>query len=257
MLERFARAKAVEISRLGEMKRAGTFPPPWTGARPSMEKALLGRGPGAVIAEYKRASPSKGEINLALRPEDAAMAYKDGGASALSVLTEEKHFLGRLEFLDAMAGAGLPMLRKDFIFDPLQVEQTAATPASAMLLIVRMVMDPVRLRELSGLASLHGIESVFEIFGEDELEVARASGARIVQVNNRDLDTLGIDPTRSERLIARRRNDEVWISASGISAPEQVGRLRSLGFDGLLVGTSLMTGGDPVGRLRTLLGAMP
>jgi indole-3-glycerol phosphate synthase len=256
MLERFALAKAGEISRLEEMKRAGTFPPPWTGSRPSLEQSLLQDGPGAVIAEYKRASPSKGEINLGLRPEDAAAAYRDGGASALSVLTEEQYFLGRLEFLDVMAGAGLPMLRKDFILDPLQVEQTAATPASAMLLIVRMV-DPSRLRELSGLASRMGIESVFEIFGSDELEVARDAGARIVQVNNRDLDSLGVDLARSERLIERRLGNEVWISASGISKPEQVGRLRKLGFDGLLVGTSLMAGGDPAGRLRALLGAKP
>jgi indole-3-glycerol phosphate synthase len=254
MLDRFSRAKVEEISRLEEQKRAGTFPGPWPGRRPSLEQALRERGPAAVIAEYKRASPSMGEINLELGPLEVARAYKDGGASALSVLTEERFFKGSIDFLFAMEHIGLPMLRKDFILDPLQVEQTAATPASALLLIVRMFPDPARMAELFGLATGLGLESVFEIFSEQELDLARQTGARLIQVNNRDLSSLKVDLTLSERLIAGRRKGEVWITASGISTPEQVERFRQLEFDGLLVGTSLMGSSDPGKCLQSLIG---
>jgi indole-3-glycerol phosphate synthase len=254
MLDRFSRAKVEEISRLEEQKRAGTFPGPWPGRRPSLEQALRERGPAAVIAEYKRASPSMGEINLELGPLEVARAYKDGGASALSVLTEERFFKGSIDFLFTMEPIGLPMLRKDFILDPLQVEQTAATPASALLLIVRMFPDFAKMKELFLLATDFGLETVFEIFSEQELVLAREAGARLIQVNNRDLSSLDVDLTLSERLIAGRRAGEIWITASGISTPEQVARFRQLAFDGLLVGTSLMGSSDPGKCLQVLLG---
>jgi indole-3-glycerol phosphate synthase len=254
MLDRFSQAKVEEIRRLKEQKQAGTFPRPWQGRRLSLERTLRERGPGAVIAEYKRASPSKGEINIKLGPLEVARAYKEGGASALSVLTEEKFFLGSIEYLFTLERIGLPMLRKDFILHPLQVEQTAATPASAMLLIVRMFPDPARMGELFRMATGLGLETVFEIFSDQELELARRSGARIIQVNNRDLSSLKVDLTLSERLISRRRESEVWITASGLSKPEQVRHFRGLRFDGLLIGTSLMGSSDPGNCLRALLG---
>jgi indole-3-glycerol phosphate synthase len=254
MLDRFSQAKAGEINRLKEQKRTGTFPAPWPGRRLSLEQTLKDNGPAAVIAEYKRASPSKGEINLELGPLEVARAYKEGGASALSVLTEEKFFMGSIDYLFTMEPVGLPMLRKDFVLDPLQVEQTAATPASALLLIVRMFPDPAKMAELFRLATGLGLETVFEIFSEQELGSARKAGARLIQVNNRDLSSLDVDLTLSERLIAGRRAGEIWITASGISTPEQVARFRQLAFDGLLVGTSLMGSSDPGKCLQVLLG---
>jgi indole-3-glycerol phosphate synthase len=253
MLDRFSQAKVGEINRLKEQKRTGTFPAPWPGRRLSLERTLKDNGPAAVIAEYKRASPSKGEINLELGPLEVARAYKEGGASALSVLTEEKFFMGSIDYLFTMEPVGLPMLRKDFVLDPLQVEQTAATPASALLLIVRMFPDFAKMKELFLLATDLGLETVFEIFSEQELGLARQAGARLIQVNNRDLSTLDVDLTLSERLIAGRNTGEIWITASGISTPEQVERFRQLEFDGLLVGTSLMGSSDPGKCLQALI----
>ena len=138
MLSRFRKAKAAEIAALREQSAQGTLPPVWYGHRPSFAARLRSRGPGALIAEYKRASPSLGDINLELGPRDAARIFAENGAAAMSVLTEEVHFKGSLDYLGSCAGEALPLLRKDFLFDPLQVDATAATPASAYLLVVRM-----------------------------------------------------------------------------------------------------------------------
>lgn len=256
MLDQFSKAKAEEILRLKELKEKKTFPAPWAGKRISLEKTLRSNGPGAVIAEYKRASPSHGEINLKMGPREIGLAYKGAGASALSVLTEEKHFRGSVEYLFDLQDLGLPLLRKDFIIHPLQVEQTAATPASALLLIVRMFTDPARLKKLHRLALTFGLETVFEIFTPEELVIARQAGARIIQVNNRDLSTLKVDLSLSEQLLSLRKKPEIWISASGISKPEQVRKFRRLGYDGLLIGASLMGSSDPGKLLRALLGTL-
>lgn len=235
------------------MAEAGTMPPPLAGRRPGFA-ASLKEAPGpAVIAEYKRASPSKGDINLSLSPEDVAAAYARAGARAISVLTEETYFKGNLSSLRAMVDAGLPLLRKDFIIDPLQVEATAATPASAVLIIVRMV-DAVLLQNLMGRCHMHGLEPVVEVFDEFDLDRAQAAGASIIQVNNRDLDTLAVDMGVSERLIGRKGEGETWISASGVQTRNDLSRLLGLGFDAALVGTSLMAGADPGAGLAALVG---
>ncbi|NCC26429.1 MAG: indole-3-glycerol-phosphate synthase, partial [Deltaproteobacteria bacterium] len=148
MLERFKTAKRAEIDRLEEQARDRLIPPPFAGTRPSLAEALERHGPGAVIAEYKPASPSQGPINPGLRPEDVASAYAAGGASALSVLTEETYFQGSLSFLERMTDPGLPLLRKDFLFHPLQIWATAATPASALLLIVAMFEERSELADM-------------------------------------------------------------------------------------------------------------
>ncbi len=259
MLESFRRAKQAEIQSLIELESRGNPPEPHAGARPSFAKALLGEGI-SVIAEYKRASPSKGEINKNLTPEDVAEAYAGAGASALSVLTEEEHFQGDLGFLQRMTGKGLPLLRKDFTLHPLQVVQTAATPASALLLIVRM-LDAGLLQELLLATHRAGMDAVVEVFDETDLRRAQeldVEGPRIIQVNNRDLDTLRTDLAVSEELIRSRRDDEIWISASGISRPEDLRRMRGLGYDAALVGTFLMETNQPGNALAELLrGALP
>ncbi len=259
MLESFRRAKQAEIDALFEQERQGRLPAPWTGQRPSFAQAL--QAPGlSIIAEYKRASPSKGVINASLEPEDVAAAYAEGGAAALSVLTEADHFQGDLGFLRRMAAPGLPMLRKDFTLHPLQVLQTAATPASALLLIVRM-LEPGLLQDLLLGAQRAGLDAVVEVFDGEDLRRAQelaVEGARIIQVNNRDLDTLRTDLSVSEALIRHKRDDEIWISASGISTAEDLRHMEKLGFDAALIGTFLMQTNAPGSALAELLrGARP
>jgi len=245
MLEKFRTAKAQEIERLKRLAREDALPAPFAGPRPGFSRALLAKAPSAVIAEYKRASPSKGEINATLSPGDVASQYAKAGAAALSVLTEETYFKGRLEFLDAMTDVGLPLLRKDFIFHALQIRETAAFPASALLLIARMLENANELGELLALTHDLGLEAVTEVFDENDLEKAVQAGATIIQVNNRDLATLKVDLGVSRRMIGKKRAHEIWISASGIQTGLDIAGLTDLGFDAVLIGTSLMAQGEP------------
>jgi indole-3-glycerol phosphate synthase len=259
MLERFRAAKAAEIESLKTRAAKGEMPAPFAGVRPGFAAALRAAGAGgipAAIAEYKRASPSKGVINLGLEPEEAARRYAAAGAAALSVLTEEVYFQGSLGFLGRMTGPGLPLLRKDFLFDHVQVAATAATPASAMLLIVRMLPGGL-LAEMLTAARGYGLEAVVEVFDEPDLVRAKAAGAAIIQVNNRDLDTLAVDRSTSLALAPAKEAGEVWISASGISEPGHVTELAAAGFDAVLVGTALMAEADPGAALARLLGKRP
>lgn len=252
MLERFRAAKRDEIQKLETLVSRNAMPHPLTEERPSFSNALQNKKI-SVIAEYKRASPSKGNINLAISPSEVAMQYAENGANALSVLTEQVHFRGDLNFLSQMTGPKLPLLRKDFLFHPLQIVQTAATPASALLLIARMFCSEKPLRELVQKTHDHGLEAVVEIFDERDLEFARKAGAKIIQVNNRNLDTLKTDLAICERLVQDRANTEVWIAASGITKPEHRRHVESLGYDAMLVGTALMQEGVPGQALTTLL----
>jgi indole-3-glycerol phosphate synthase len=253
MLEKFKQAKEGEIERLRRLADAGEMPEPLPGPRPSFHDALAEAGPAAIIAEYKRASPSKGEINTKLSCKKVAKMYARGGAAAMSVLTEETYFQGSLDYLKQACKAGLPVLRKDFIFDPLQIQATAATCASALLLIARMVGDE-ELRRLVALSAAAGIEPVVEIFDRPDLAKARGAGARIIQVNNRDLDTLEVNLDNSLELMSRSSDKELWISASGIEEPMHVQMMAQAGFDAVLVGTSLMASPDPEAALARLAG---
>ncbi|MDR2800126.1 MAG: indole-3-glycerol-phosphate synthase [Desulfovibrio sp.] len=252
MLERFRKAKAAEVLALQALAARGALPPPRAGSRPSLRAALESGPYPAVIAEYKRASPSRGDISLALEPEAVASAYAGAGAGALSVLTEEVYFKGKTEYLERMAAPGLPLLRKDFIIHPLQIAQTAASAASALLLVARM-LDEKELGRLLRCCQEAGLEPVTEIFDADDLRRARAAGAALIQVNNRDLSRLVVDFSASRRLITRKKPGEFWITASGIERREELDRLLALGFDAALVGSSLMSGGDPGGALAALL----
>lgn len=253
MLDKFAQAKRREIMDLMALDATGALPAPRPGTRPPFAAALRAAGPGAVIAEYKRASPSKGVINLDLGPLDVAEGYARGGAACMSVLTEEDHFQGELAYLDTCVPAGLPLLRKDFVLHPLQVRQTAATPASAMLLIARMV-EQAELADMIALADELGLETVTEVFDGADLVKARSAGAQVIQVNNRDLDTLEISLDVSRRLAEAKLPGELWISASGITSGAQIDELASLGYDAVLIGTFLMEGADPGTALATLIG---
>lgn len=255
MLEKFRQAKQAEIRLLQKMEEQGMMPQPWPGLRPSLMAALHSKGPGAVIAEYKRASPSRGLINAHWTAEDAAAGYAQAGAAALSVLTEEIFFQGSLDYLESMAGPGLPLLRKDFLLHPLQVQRSAATQASAVLLIARM-LTAEELEAMLKLCSNLGLEAVVEVFGDWDLEMAKAAGAKLIQVNNRNLDTLTTDVRVSLELIDQKAEGEVWISASGLDTAQDMRWMRRAGFDGLLMGTRLMREANPGLALAKLLEEM-
>lgn len=255
-LDHFKKAKEQELAMLRKAAREQTLPAPFNGLRPDFVHHLLRpqNGLPAIIAEYKRASPSCQDIALHISPEQAASAYEAAGAGALSVLTEETFFKGSLDYLSRMTAPGLPLLRKDFIFDPLQVTATIATPASAMLLIVALTPDPVLLRDLRETAQAHGIASVVEVFTPKELELARASGARIIQVNARNLETLTVDRNACLAMGCEKESGEFWIAASGMENRLHLTQAREAGYDAVLVGTSLMRGGNPEFALRRLAG---
>ena len=245
---------------------AGLLPPPYPPPRPDFAGCLHRRAAGqglAVIAEYKRASPSQGNLNLALTPDQAARDFIEGGATAMSILTEKSRFRGRRNFITRAwnGGAdlvGLPILRKDFIFDPLQVRATAALPAAALLLIVKLTPEAVKLRELRLLAESFGIQAVVEVLDESDLDLARASGARIIQVNARNFQDMSVDLNRTLALARGHRVEpgELWIAASGFSRVEELSAAAAAGFTAALIGTTLMRGGRPSETLKSLTGAL-
>lgn len=264
-LERFRRAKEAEVAALRQAADEGTLPAVYVGHRPDFLSAL--RTPSqqhlpVVVAEYKRASPSRGSICQTLDVEDVVRQYTVAGAGALSILTEEKFFQGHVSYLERAAraigttGQRLPLLRKDFLFDPLQIRFTASTPASALLLIVRLTPDVRLLRHLRESAEHYGMHAVVEVFDAADVRVARESGARIIQVNARDLASLTVN--RGACLALARRCPptfgETWIAASGLCRPEHLQAAAQAGFHAVLVGSALMEGGRPGKALAGLLG---
>lgn len=254
MLDKFREAKQLELESLRKNFMEGHLPAVYQGSRPSFVNAIKAKGPGAVIAEFKPASPSKGILRDNLNPMDFADMYAQNGAAAISVLTEHMYFKGTPDFLFMMNQPGVPLLRKDFIFDPLQVAMTASSPASAVLLIARMCDDVDHLRELIEIARMPGLAPVVEIFDQADLDMARSAGADIIQVNNRDLDTLEISLDQGRRFIKQKQDGELWICASGVSEREQVVEMGELGFDAVLIGTCLMEAENPGDKLAELTG---
>lgn len=255
MLDKFREAKRLEIESLRKDFMEGRIPAVYQGERPSFTDAIRAKGPGAIIAEFKPASPSKGVLRENLNPLDYADAYAENGAAAISVLTEHKYFKGTPDLLFMMNGPGLPLLRKDFIFDPLQVAMTASSPASAVLLIARMCDDAGHLKQLIDIARMPGLTPVVEIFDQADLDLARHAGADVIQVNNRDLDTLTTTLDQGRKFIRQKKDGELWICASGVSERGQVEEMAGLGFDAVLIGTCLMEAVDPGAKLAELTGA--
>lgn len=251
-LQRFIQAKQKELTALRQQ-----IPAPLDIQRPDFLAALMAPPPNGeplrVIAEFKRSSPSAGTINSQLQPAEAAQQYAAGGATCMSVLTEEQYFTGHLDDLSKAAPAGLPLLRKDFIFDELQVRQTWATPASALLLIVALTPDADLLRYLREMAEQRHIHAVVEIYNEQELEIARQSGARIIQVNARNLETFQTDRAQSLQWARLRRPGECWIAASAMNDSAHLKEAAQAGYQAALIGTALMKSGTPQQTLTHLL----
>jgi indole-3-glycerol phosphate synthase len=199
----------------------------------------------AVIAEVKRKSPSKGVINAAISAVDQARAYANGGAAAISVLTEPNHFSGSVDDLAAVAAAvDVPALKKDFHIDPIQLLEARAHGATAALLIVR-ALAPHRLAEMLATAKSLGLETIVEVRDEDELRLALDLGATIVGINNRDLETLVIDPTTSDRLLPLIPPSVIAIAESGMASRADGERVAALGADSVHIGSSLSASPNP------------
>src|SRR5262245_13633328 len=209
-----------------------------------------------IIAEFKRRSPSAGTIRNDLAASEVAACYERGGACAISVLTDEENFGGSIPDLAAIrAITDLPLLRKDFIIDEIQIYEAAAVGADAVLLIVA-ALDDAALTTLRATAENElGLDAVVEVHTSEELYRAMRVGARIIGVNNRDLRTFGTSLQTSERLIAEAPTDRVMISESGLQNSKSLRHLHALGFRGFLIGEALMRSSDPEAALRDLIAA--
>ncbi|MDR7522441.1 MAG: indole-3-glycerol phosphate synthase TrpC [Armatimonadota bacterium] len=231
----------------GEMEaRALAAPPPRDFA------AAIAGPPVRLIAEVKRASPSAGGIRRDADPAVFARHYQRAGAAAVSVLTDRRYFSGHTDDLLAVRRAvSLPVLRKDFVVDPYQVYESRALGADAILLIVGTV--PSRdLAALGRLAGRLGLTPVFEVHTEAQVDEALEAGARVIGINNRDLQTLQVDLDTTVRLRPRIPRGRVVVSESGITTPDDVVRVCGAGIDAVLVGTALMASADPVAHLQAL-----
>jgi len=208
----------------------------------------------SLIAEHKRRSPSAGPIREDLALEDVVVAYERGGAAALSILTEGPSFGGSLDDLRAARRAsGLPLLRKDFIVDPYQVQEAFAAGADAILLIVA-ALERSELAALRAQAHELGLSALVEVHDERELEVALELDASIIGINNRDLKTLAVDTRRTFELRPRVADRALVISESGFSRREQLDELEAAGVDGVLIGEALMRSPDVEAACRALAG---
>ena len=223
----------------------------------SLPEALRGHGV-KLIAEVKKASPSRGLLRPDFDPVDLAKTYADNGAAAISVLTDPR-FQGEPAHLTAIKEAGasgaLPALRKDFIFDPYQVYEARAMGADTFLLIVA-VLAPQQLAELLALGRELGMEPLVEIHDEAQLKVALDAGAQVIGINNRDLRTFRTDLAITEGLMPCLPRDRLVVSESGIFTPEHLQRLGGLGVNAVLVGEALVTAPDTAAKVRELAGAM-
>lgn len=229
--------------RQAEQTRAG---------RRDFRRALAAQTP-AIIAEIKKASPSKGLLSPDFDPAHLAVEYQAGGAAALSVLTDHAFFQGSLADLAAARGAcQLPVLRKDFTLDENHVTEAAAGGADAILLIAA-ILEARQIRNLAELAAGYGMASLVEVHDERDLAKAIDSGAEIIGVNNRDLNTFDVNLETSLRLAARIPAGVVKVSESGIGSAADIERLRDAGYQAFLVGEHLVKSGDPAAALRALL----
>jgi len=256
VLDKILRTKLDEVTLLRQ-----------PGTREAIRKAALAAGPTrdfagglrradgrlAVIAEFKRRSPSKGDLAPDLDPALTAKAYESGGAAALSVLTDGPFFGGTVADLQvASEAAALPILRKDFVIDGSQIWEARAIGADAVLLIVAAIPDDDLLAELHVLAADLGLAALVEAHDDAEVDRALAAGACIVGVNCRNLGTFAEDLSTAERLRSQIPSAVIAVAESAIRSPDDARRMHAAGYDAVLVGEYLVRSTDPVTTLRSL-----
>ena len=252
--EEIAAAKATvpwaEIER-----RAAAAPPPRGFAQAIRSRLETGRA--ALIAEIKKASPSKGLIRADFQPAALAAAYAAGGAACLSVLTDGPSFQGDDSYLvEARAAVELPVLRKDFLYDPWQVVESRALGADCILIILASVSD-AQAQELEATAHAWGMTALLEVHTAEDLERARLLKSRLVGINNRDLHTFKTSLTVTEQLAPKIPRDRVVVAESGLNASADLARLADVGVSTFLIGESLMRQADVTGATRAILARSP
>ena len=247
MLETAARIEALNSVERRAIERAAGL----AIERPSFVDALL-RETVAVIAEIKRRSPSKGAIRETISADSQAAAFERGGAAAISILTEPAHFGGALADLEsARDRVAIPLLRKDFHADPVQLFEARACGASAALLIVR-ALSPAALQEMMVIANELSVEPLVEVRTEAELALALELGARVIGVNSRNLETLEVDADVARRLLPMLPQGVVAVAESGIERAADVISRAEWGADAVLVGSALSASDDPESAVRAL-----
>lgn len=247
-LELEARKRAIPIF---ELEKEALRQPP------VLDFAAALRGKGVrVIAEVKRASPSKGVIRAHFDPVEIAKIYAANGASAISVLTEVRYFQGGLSYIQeikaALGDRQIPLLRKDFLTDPYQIYESRASGADALLLIVA-ILPAAKLAELLGLSHKLGMSCLVEVHNEAELKIALESKARIIGINNRDLNTFETDLDTTRRLRPLVPKDRIVVSESGIKDRSDIEKLGGWGVDAVLIGESLMASRDIAAKMKELM----
>jgi indole-3-glycerol phosphate synthase len=247
-LELEARKRSLPLAELRKVASGQPRPLDFTGAL---------RGEGIqLIAEVKKASPSRGVIRTNFDPLEIARTYAANGAAAISVLTEPRYFQGSLSYLreikKALGKKGLPLLRKDFIHDPYQVYQSRAYGADSLLLIVAILTSD-KLEELLGLSHQLGMSCLVEVHNEAELEIALKSRAGVIGINNRDLNTFAADIDTTGQLRPLIPADKIVVSESGIKDANDMEKLRQWGVDAVLIGESLMSAPDIAAKMKELL----
>ena len=224
-----------------------------------LDLAAALRGDGIqLIAEVKKASPSRGVIRPDFNPVQIAQTYAGNGASAISVLTESKYFQGSLNHLrdvrNALGKRRPPLLRKDFLCDPYQVYESRAYGADSLLLIAA-ILKPEKLEELLELSHQLGMKCLVEVHNEAELEIALKSDAQVIGINNRNLNTFAVDITTTERLRPLIPQDRIVVSESGIKNRADMGKMKEWSVDAVLIGEALMSAPDIAAKMKELLDA--